>query len=236
MKCRSRILLCFLALLVATGCASTKVTQETPVSNESIPRPNNIWVYDFVATPSEVPGDSSVSGQVSAPDTQQTADEIETGRELGAAIAQALVADIQAMGLTATQAGPGTSPQVGDGVIRGYLISVQGGSTAKRFVIGLGSGASELDTLVEGYIMTPQGLRKIGSGTISSAGGKTPGLVVPAAVAIATGNPIGLIVMGGMKVYGESSGRNKLTGRAKATADQIAAQLKVRFQERGWIS
>ena len=51
-------------------------------------------------------------------------------------------------------------------------------------------------------------------------------MVVPAAVAIASGNPIGLIVVGGLKIYGEANGRNKLEGRAKATADEIAQQLK----------
>ena len=60
-------------------------------------------------------------------------------------------------------------------------------------------------------------------------------MVVPAAVAIASGNPIGLIVVGGLKVYWEASGRNTLEGRAKATADEIAEQLKIRFQDRGWI-
>jgi Domain of unknown function (DUF4410) len=134
------------------------------------------------------------------------------------------------------QAGLGASPQVGDGVIRGYLVAVQGGSAVKRFVIGFGAGSSEMDTMVEGYVMTPQGLHKLGSGTLSSSGNKMPGMVGPAAVAIATGNPIGLIVVGGMKLSGEASGRNTIEGRAKATADAIAEQLKIRFQDRGWIS
>jgi hypothetical protein len=155
---------------------------------------------------------------------------------LGASIAKDLVADIQAMGLSAVQAGPGSTPQVGDGVIRGYLVSVQGGGAVKRFVIGFGYGTSEMDTVVEGYAVTPQGWRKLGSGTLSSSGNKMPGMVAPAAVAIATGNPIGLIVVGGMKVYGEASGRNTLEGRAKATADAIGEQLKIRFQDRGWMS
>ena len=43
-------------------------------------------------------------------------------------------------------------------------------------------------------------------------------------------------VVGGAKLYGEASGRNSLEGRAKATADAIAGQLKIRFQDRGWIS
>jgi hypothetical protein len=80
------------------------------------------------------------------------------------------------MGMSAAQAGLGASPQVGDGVIRGYLELVNGGS-----------------------------------------------------------DPIGLIVVGGMKVYGEAS-HNQLEGRAKATADAIAARLKIRFTNRGWIN
>ena len=84
------------------------------------------------------------------------------------------------MGLPAVQAGPGAAPQVGEGVIRGYLVSVQGGSAAKRFVIGFGAGSSEMDTVVEGYVMTPEGLQKLGSGTLSSSGSKTPGIIAPA--------------------------------------------------------
>jgi hypothetical protein len=206
------------------------------MSSPGLARPNQIWVYNFVANPADMPANSSISGEVGAPSAPPTAEQIEEGRQLGALIAADLVADINAMGLSAVQAGPGSSPQVGDGVIRGYLVSVQGGGAVKRFVIGFGYGTSEMDTVVEGYSVTPQGWRKLGSGTLSSSGGKTPGMVVPAAVAIASGNPIGLIVVGGLKVYGEASGRNKLEGRAKATADEIAEQLRIRFQDRGWIS
>jgi hypothetical protein len=236
MRVTSRVVVCLLVLFVVTGCASTQVAQQTPMSSPGLARPNQIWVYNFVANPADMPADSSIGGEVSAPSTPPTAAQIEEGRQLGALIAQNLVADIQAMGLSAVQAGPGSSPQVGDGVIRGYLVSVQGGGVVKRFVIGFGYGTSEMDTVVEGYAVTPQGWRKLGSGTLSSYGSKTPGMVVPAALAIATGNPIGLIVVGGLKIYGEASGRNKLEGRAKATADEIAAQLKIRFQDRGWIS
>jgi hypothetical protein len=204
--------------------------------NKEMARPNQIWVYNFVANSADMPANSSITGEVGAPSTPPTAAQIEQGRQLGAFIAADLVADIQAMGLSAVQAGPGSSPQVGDGVIRGYLVSVQGGGAVKRFVIGFGYGTSEMDTVVEGYAVTPQGWRKLGSGTLSSSGSKTPGMVMPAAVAIASGNPIGLIVVGGMKIYGETSGKNTLEGRAKATADEISEQLRIRFQDRGWIS
>jgi hypothetical protein len=106
----------------------------------------------------------------------------------------------------------------------------------KRLAIGFGSGSSELTTVVEGYVMTPQGLHKLGFGHVAAGGSKMPGAAVPAVVAIASGNPVGLIVSSGMKIYGETSGNAKIEGRAKATADEVADQLKLRAQHQGWIS
>lgn len=236
MKPAIRSVVLLFALAVLGACASTQVTQQTPMTAGTLPRPNQIWVYNFVAAPSDMPANSPIAGSVGEPKAPMTPEEIETGRKYGALIAQNLVTDIQAMGLSATVAGPGSVPQVGDGVIRGYLVSTESGSAAKRFVIGLGSGTSEMDTVVEGYAVTPQGWRKLGEGTLNSSGNKTPGVAAPAALAIATGNPVGLIVVGGLKIYGEASGRNTLEGRAKATADAIAEQLRIRFQRRGWVS
>jgi hypothetical protein len=191
-----------------------------------------------VAASSDMPANSSLAGRVGAPSTPPTPEDTETGRKYGGLIAKDLVQDIQAMGLPAIQAGPGSLPQVGDGVIRGYIVSTEGGGAgamAKRLVIGFGAGTAEMDTVVEGFVVTPQGLLRLGSGTLSSSGNKTPGLMVPAAVTIATGSPVGLIVVGGAKLYGAASGRSGLEGRAKSTADEIATQLRIRFQDRGWI-
>src|ERR1700704_5131703 len=128
MKAFNRIVLCLLALAVVAGCASTNVTQQTPMSSPGLARPNQIWVYDFVAAPSDMPADSSLAGQVGAPSTPPTPEEIETGRKYGEMIAKQWVKDIKNMGMPAVEAGPGSSPQVGDGVIRGYIVSTEGGS------------------------------------------------------------------------------------------------------------
>ena len=37
-------------------------------------------------------------------------------------------------------------------------------------------------------------------------------------------------------MYGEASGNSEVTGRAKATAKEIADVLKKRFQQEGWIN
>jgi hypothetical protein len=227
---------CLFALVLAAGCASTKVTDRQRLVTEKLPKPNQILVSDFSASAADVPADSAFAGQSSAPATAPTDEEISIGRQLGVQIAAELVAAIREMGLPAVQVSPGATPQVNDIVIRGYLVSIETGSAAKRMTIGFGSGGSELTTAVEGYQMTANGLRKLGSGTTGAKGSKGPGAALGAAGWLVTGSPVGLIVGGGMKIYGEASGSAKIEGRAKATAKEIADVLKKRFQEEGWIN
>ena len=94
----------------------------------------------------------------------QTAEQIEIGRRVGADIATRLATEIRRMGLPVEHASAPLIPEINDIVIRGYLLSVSEGSAAKRVGIGFGAGASELSVAVEGYQMTAQGLRKLGSG------------------------------------------------------------------------
>ena len=60
-------------MAVLVGCASTNVTQQTPMTNPGLARPNKIWVYDFISDPSRIPADSSISADLSAPSTPPTA-------------------------------------------------------------------------------------------------------------------------------------------------------------------
>ena len=233
MKYRNHIVLSLFALVAVAGCASTNVTNRQQVVTGQLPRPNEIWVYDFAATAADVPAGSAFAGQ--AADASQTPEEIATGQRLGAEIASQLVQQVQAMGMPAARGGAGTTPQINDLVIRGYLVSVQEGSAAERVAIGFGAGASELKTAVEGFQMTAQGLRKLGSGSVDAGGGKSPGAALGVVGLIATANPAGLIISGGMKAYGEASGSSTVEGRAKATAKEIADVLKERFEQQGWI-
>src|SRR5262249_11328304 len=228
-----RTIFAVVAVLLA-GCASTKVTNETPMAQGSVPKPKNILVYNFTGDPSMIPPDSAAAAQVDRTNPPSPQD-IQTANEYGAVIAKRLVENIRAMGMPASLATAGQQPAVGDGVLKGYLVSTESGKGGQRLLLGFGAGKSEMETVVEGFAMTPQGLRPLGSGTLESESGKTPGLLVPAAVA-AAGSPVGLVVMGSVKLYGEASGTSGLEGRAKATADEIAEQLKVRFKERGWIT
>jgi hypothetical protein len=46
---RCRAISIFFALAVLVGCASTNVTQRTPMASPGLARPDQIWVYDFIA-------------------------------------------------------------------------------------------------------------------------------------------------------------------------------------------
>jgi hypothetical protein len=234
MKSCCRIVICFFVLLVVSGCAKTKVTNREPVAG-LYPRPANIWVYDFATTAAEIPADSAFAGQYGITDMNETAEHIETGRVLGARIATELVKHIHQMGIPCIRATPGAKPPINDIILRGYILSFDEGDATKRVTIGLGKGASDLQVAVEGFQVTAQGLRLLGSGSSDSDASKTPGMAVGAATLIATKNPAGLIISTGVKLYGEKTGKSAVEGRADDTAKEIAEILRKRFQGQGWI-
>ncbi len=231
----NKVVPCLIALAMLVGCASTTVSERQQVVTGSIPRPGQIWVYPFAATPADVPPESALAGDA-ATNAPQTPDQIAEGRKLGAQIATQLVQEIIGMGMPAAVASGATRPQINDLVIEGSLLSVQQGSAAERVTIGFTAGESEMKVAVEGFQMTASGMRKLGSGDVGSTGNKTPGSAVGLASLIATHNPAGFILSTGMKVYGEKSGSNTIEGRDKEIAQKIGAALKTRFQQQGWIS
>lgn len=83
MKPLPQITACLFAVVVAAGCASTTVTDRQPLVTERLPRPNHILVYDFVATPTDVPAESALADNSTVQRTPQTAEQIATGRRGG---------------------------------------------------------------------------------------------------------------------------------------------------------
>lgn len=234
MKSCNRII-CLLALLPLGIEAGTKVTDQDQMVTGKLPKPAHVWVYDFSATPADVPAESALAASAQAQRSSQTPDQVAAGRKLGAEIAAELVKKIQDMGLPGSQANADTKPEIDDLVIRGHLISFSEGSEKKRVLIGFSAGESDLQAAVEGFQMTAQGLRQLGKGDTESTAGKTPGVAVGALTTIATHNPLGLIVSTGIKAHEKHSGSDKLEARAKDTAKKIADVLRKRFEEQGWI-
>jgi hypothetical protein len=222
-------------ILVLAACASTEVSNRQTYEGEPLARPNLILVHDFTANPADVPPGSAFATEQAVATTQPTAEQLALTDRLGTEVAERLVGKLRDAGLPAAHASGQPALQNEDIVIRGYFASAEEGSATKRVLVGFGSGNAELITAVEGYQMTSQGLRLLGSGEIKSGGGDLPGLILPAAVVAATANPIGLIVGGAVKVAGEADGSATIDGAAERTADEIAEQLIEAAKKQGWI-
>src|ERR1019366_3761417 len=145
MKVRMRlssIVVCLIGLAVIAGCASTKETDQQSFVSGAIPRPGQIWVYPFAATPAEVPPQSALAGQTGQPAVPPTAQQVAEAQKLGSEIATEVVQQIVGMGMPGAVASAATRPQLNDLVIEGSLLSVQQGSADERVIVGFGAGGS----------------------------------------------------------------------------------------------
>lgn len=224
-----------LTLVVALGCASTKLSDRDEYAGGKLPKPGRLIVDDFVVSPNDLPGWAKARLEVEPATKSMTPKELEAGRKLGATVAAELIQKIDAMGINAVPAAGQPLPQQNDIVMIGYFTSVDTGSAVERVVVGFGEGNASLSTHVAAFRMNAGSLERLGSGTTTTGGGKTPGVILPAVVTLATANPIGLAVGGAVKAEGEISGRTTIEGSGKQTADKIAEVLEKRFREQGWI-
>jgi hypothetical protein len=224
------------ALTILAGCAAdTHIAARQSYRGDKIDRPDRIIVHDFAATTGDVSTESAFAGRFAGYPAPQTPEQIETGRTLGAQVAQDLVAEIQDMGLPAMYAAGQPAPQIGDLVIRGYFVSIDHDCLGEHMLIGLSARTADLRTWVEGHLEMDQGLFRLGAGQFEPAGSKAQGVPMGFISLAATGSPLDLIVSGASRLEGERKGPATLGDAAQATAKEIAYQLKGRFREQGWI-
>lgn len=140
------------------------------------------------------------------------------------------------MGLTAVHATSQTQVKLNDILFKGEILSLNEGDATERVAIGFGEGASDLKVQMRGYQMTTQGLRQLGSGTGESNSGTSPGAELGVVGAVATGNPAGLIISTGKKIYDESTGSSTIQGRVQQIVEEAVKHIKPKFQHQGWVN
>jgi hypothetical protein len=163
-------------------------------------------------------------------------DRLDVEQEVSRALTRTLVDEIQKLGLRAepaTMASPVTGPTLS---IEGQIVSIDEGNKAKRLVIGLGSGESEVRTLtqvyevssgnehhlVEDFYTTTKSSKKPGFGPFAGMGAAA-GLAAARVAAAA-----------GVGVIGASS--QTVEADVQHDARQIAKELAKFFVEQGWIA
>jgi len=153
-----------------------------------------------------------------------------------AGVANPLQSDLIAQLLTAkvkaAPFGAGAIP-AGNAVLHVSITEAEPGSFWKRLVIGFGLGRAELRAKVDLEAADAAGPRAMTSFATSSDNGRVmPGLILPAAVAVATRNIIPLAVGGGIKLV--TSRRGGLDQPTEDTARAIVTQLKAYYVSVGW--
>ncbi len=234
---RVRIILVMLVAVIGTiGCASSDIAElQRHYEEDSLPKPGRIIVYNFAASPEDIPADAAISGHYQRRTLPQTAEEKKLGRQLGDKLADELVKEILALGMPAEHADRWHPPSIGNLLIMGEFISIDKGSRAKRMLIGFGAGAGELQTHVVGYQFTDQGLRRLGDAVIETSGGKMPGMIVPVGVGAVAGRAGTSAIIAGSMNVAQELGPESMNAAAKRTAQEVMRILSRAFAKHGWI-
>ena len=207
---------CCLAVLILAGCASPEpeIDNRPKFAIEKPLPPSRVLVHEFGVEPGDIPIDAPIGARLASGE-RISPEQIQMDRKLAADMTEKLITAIRQLGLPVERSQPATTLQAHDVVVRGCFVSMHATNAVKPFTVGLDFDAAELLTMVEPFQVTSLGVRH--------------GLFTAS-------NPTGIIVTSGMRIGDKSSARARLDGWAGKTVDEIAARLKILFQEQGWVN
>jgi len=231
-----------LRALIAVGalwmaaCAPSTV-QTSFEQSPALSRPNTILVYDFAVSADEVQLDRGVVGDIESQQahTSRTTQELELGHKVARIISDALVAEINAMGLPAQRAWGAPGRWERALVVEGQLLSIDQGNQAERITVGLGAGRSDVESRVQLYAATQSGLERLESFTTTMKSGYMPGMAETMGAG-AIGGHLAVAAAAGTALHGAAEKFSAdVDAEAKRTAKAIAKQLRGYFQAQGWV-
>lgn len=191
------------ASLLLAGCASAKVDGLTMAAASPVAAPATLHVAVTLA-PGLAP--SPVAGRA---------------REL---LEIRLVERYRDAGLAAAVA-----PSAERATVRVAIDAAEKGNQAKRMLIGFGAGRASLTTHTTFATIAAAPAMSF---ALTSTGSGKPGLIMPGAIAGATGNAVSLAVGGTLSVAGELG--QGLTNEVDRSARQIVAQTARLYRSANW--
>jgi len=232
-------LVAFIILVIAAGCAPTKVQQENTTLTQ-LPRPDLILVYDFAVSPEEVKLDTGLSAELMQKYQEhegmsRTAEEIKVGHKVADAVAEELVKKIRSYGLSAERAFG--LPQ-GKGkvlMVKGQFLSIDEGNRTERVAIGLGAGRTDVQANVQVYELTPQGMKQVDDMRGTAKSGGKPGMAEMMGVGAIAGHLLTSTVVSGAVAGGSEMTSATVEADGKRLADNIAQELGKFFVGQDWI-
>lgn len=239
---RRAILSLSLCAVIATvaGCGSdtdAEVTNKmSKRDRKTLPPPTQILVYDFAVSPSEVSADSAAAGRLqgAGDDPNNNPQRTQLEHQIAGVVADELVEELRDLDLPA-QRWSGPAPAgVGVYTLEGQFVTIDEGNAAARMIIGFGIGGTEIQTLVQAYVIEPTGKRLLAEATVDSESSSAPGLAatLPAGAAI-SGIGVGSAINTGVGVVRELN--TDVREGAEDTAHAIVDLMKPRMEQMDWI-
>lgn len=226
-----------LCAIVLAGCAGAAVTRQTQSEPAQSTRPSQILVYPFAVDTSDVTLNQSIIQRAyrSASGNNENAAQLQLARQTAELVCSTVVSNLNANGYSAVCGKRGV-PVSGDNVliVDGEFTDINEGNRLRRMVIGLGAGASTLDTDVRVYQRVNGNPQQVLAFNTHADSGKMPGAGIMAPVGAAAGAGAAATVgvnaaAGGVKTYTSST-----STLAKKTSDQIVKTIADYFVQHGW--
>lgn len=220
------------------GCAGTSVRDTREIAYSGQPRPTQVLIYNFAASPEDIQQNSSIFAKIQGQlaNTNQTAEEIKLGREVADAMATELTQKIAALGLNPIRADRSLRVLPGAILITGQFTNINEGNRLRRNVVGLGLGQSSLDSKVSVLAPSASGYQELISFDAHADSGEMPGAAVMGPAGAAAGAGTAAVIGANAAVGGVKSYKSASAQQAKKMAEQIADELARYFAQQGWIN
>ena len=227
-----------LAALAVAGCAGAQVTQENASTPITASRPGAIFVYPFAVNPDDVKLNSGIVASTyrNWSGSDQNAQQMQIAKQTAHNVCVSVAATLSQKGFNAVCQERGLQVTGNNVVIvDGEFTDISEGNRLRRMVIGLGVGASTLDTTVQLNQHTADGSRQILEFTTHADSGQMPGAGITGPAGAAAGGAtaaasIGVnVAAGGVKNFTSSTGY-----LADKTSSQIVDQVTKYYQAQGW--
>lgn len=224
--------------LLMTACATTDVRMSNEIASSGLPRPQQVLVYNFAVSPEDIKQNASFFARLgrNIEGSNQTAEQIQLGREVSDALATELTQNIADMGLNSRRALDNMPVAPGSILITGHFVNIDEGNRLRRNVIGLGLGQSSLDAKIRILAPGPSGYTELAAFDAHADSGEMPGAAVFGPAGVAAGAGTAAVVGTNVAIGGAKSYKSAAAQQAKKIADKISEQLSQYFARQGWIN
>jgi len=238
MKCKFFSLGYAVLAVSILGCAGAQVTQQSSAAPVTNSRPSQVFVYPFAVNASDVSLNSGFfqAAYRQMSDDNPTDQQAQIAHQTAQNICIQVAADLTQKGINSTCLQRGVPPTGSNVLILdGQFTDISEGNRLRRMVIGLGSGQSKVDTVVQVIQKTDQGSTEILDFETTADSGYMPGAGITGPAGAAAGGAtaaasLGVnLAAGGVKTYTSSTGY-----LADKTTTQIVDLVANYYNRQGW--